>query len=451
MTQPAPEPTESAASSPPRADVPALAMPSRTTPTWEMELLISAASAFALFQLGGQIDAGFAWLEPRLGIRWKTFLAMMNVYATGAVVMLAATFAIHLLLRARWIALVGMNSVFPGGIRWNRIRGGPIQVEVARRRALHMDAIIERADNFATIVFALGVALALSIVLPALTVALVFAASIGISSAIGMPGLFFELFAAGFGMLLAPYFVCASIDTLFGKRLDAAGGLGRLVARVLDAYSRIGFGRSANTLLTLLGSNVGERKALILVMAVMGVVFAIAGAGPIMRTRDVPLAEWDWLPGSRSGSAVDVQAPHYADHRKVGDSVLWPYLPSMVSRGPWLPLVVPYDPVRHNESISAACPTLVAEESRDPAQELARRSALLACIAKIHPASLDGQPLILDFQIYQAADGLRGFIAMIDVRSLAPGRHVLALGRPTIARDLERGTPPEPFRIPFWR
>lgn len=451
MSESAHAPNTSAANTPPPSEPAAFTVPGRTTPTWEMELLISAASAFALFQIGGQIDAGFGWLEPRLGVRWKTFLAMMNVYAAGAVVMLATTFAVHLLLRARWIALVGMNSVFPGGIRWERIRGGPLQVETARRHTPRMDAIIERADNLSTIVFALGVALALSILLPALTVAVLYALSVGISSALGLPDLFFEVFATLFGVLLLPYFLVATADLLFGKRLDPARGPGLLAMRVLGFYSRIGFGRSANALLTLLGSNVGERRATALVMVAMGVVFAVAASGPLIRTKELDLAEWNWLPGNRGGSTLDVQAPHYADHRAVGDSVVWPYLPSMVSRGPWLPLVVPYDPVRHNESIGVRCPGLVAAEAKAEAEEFARRSALLACVAGLHPARLDGQPLPLDFQLYQGRDGLRGFIAMIDVRELAPGRHVLELGRPTIARDQERGGPPEPYRIPFWR
>ena len=40
---------------------------------------------------------------------------------------LAVTFALHLLLRAQWIALVGMDSVYPQGVRLDKLRMGPIQ------------------------------------------------------------------------------------------------------------------------------------------------------------------------------------------------------------------------------------------------------------------------------------------------------------------------------------
>jgi hypothetical protein len=455
MTDSAPTPEKPGATPDAPSSGPALSVPGRTTPTWEMELLISAASAFALFQIGGQIDAAVAWLEPRLSLRWATFLAMMNVYATGAVVALASAFAIHLLLRARWIALVGMNSVFPGGIRWERMRGGPIQLEVSRRRSARMEEIIERADNLSTIVFALGVALALSIFLPAVTVALLYALSVVASDLLRMPDAVFAFFSCAFGVLLAPYFLAGQIDRFLGRRLDPARGIGRLLARVLALYDRIGFGRNANTLLTLLGSNVGERRALLLVLLAMTVVFGVAASGSIVRARGERLAEWDWLPDDRAGSALDVQAPHYADLRGAGDRKVWPYLPSMVSRGPWLALVVPYDPTRHNEAIATNCPGLAIEELDDPAAEQARRAAVLACIVKLHPASIDGRPLQLEFRFHQAPDGLRGFLAMIDVRALAPGAHLLEVGRPAIARDAERDAqgdkPLQPYRIPFWR
>ena len=55
-------------------------------------------------------------------------------YAKSAAVVLAVTFALHLLLRAQWIALVGMHSVFPQGIRLERMKMGPIQRVLKSKR-----------------------------------------------------------------------------------------------------------------------------------------------------------------------------------------------------------------------------------------------------------------------------------------------------------------------------
>jgi hypothetical protein len=428
------------------------AIPRRTTPTWDIELLISGASVFALFQLSGQIDQWVAWFEPRLGVRWSAFLGMMSVYGKGAVVALAVTFALHLVLRARWIALVGMNSVFPGGIRWDRIKSGPIQIEVARDHIGRMDAVIERADNVSTIVFSIGVALAIGMVPPAVTVVLLY----GIAVALGGFGqhdlLFYYIFMALTVLFLLPYLLAAWIDKSRGPRMDRDSRLGRLVTRTLTVYSRFGFGRSGNVLVTVLGSNVGEKKTMVLVYGAMLVVFAVATIGPLMRAADSSLAEWRWMPDDRAGDDRAVLSSHYADLRKDGRELTMPYLPSMVVRGPWLRLVVPYDPLRHNEAIGTACADLPADEAELTETEFSRRGRLLSCIGDMHRVKLDGEELPpLEFLLHEDADGLRGFVAMIDVRALPPGRHVLEIARPTVRRDARRDEPPQPYRIPFWR
>lgn len=428
------------------------AIPRRTTPTWDMELLISGASVFALFQLSGEIDRLVVWFEPRLGIEWLRFLDMMNVYGKGAVITLAVTFAVHLLLRARWIALVGMNSVFPGGIRWDRIKGGPIEVEVVRARVADMDAVIERADNLSTVVFAIGVALALGIIPPALTVIAVYAIGVALGPPFGTLG-FVYVFLGLLALILLPYFVAAGVDRYVGARLDRSRGLGRWIERALVGYSHLGLGRSGNVLVTLLGSNVGEKRATVLVWLAMFAVMALATVGPLMRADDVRLADWDWVPEDSAGDPRDLRAVHYADLRRPGLSGLdAPYLPSSVVRGPWLRLVIPYDAVRHNEAIGRECPDAAADDDAKAEAEFARRARLLACIAGLHPLRLDGAPLAgVELSFHTAADGMRGFAAMIDVRDLAPGRHVLEVGRPTIERDARRDEPPQPYRIAFWR
>lgn len=428
------------------------AIPRRTTPTWDMELLISGASVFALFQLSGEIDQLVAWFEPRLGVEWAAFLGMMNVYGKGAVVTLAVTFALHLVLRARWIALVGMNSVFPGGIRWDRIKGGPIQIEVAKARIADMDAVIERADNLSTVVFAIGVAVAIGIIPPALTVIVLYAVGVAVGSALGTLA-FFYIFVGLLTLVLLPFFVAAGIDKYRGDRLDRSRGLGRWIERALGIYAHIGFGRSGNVLITLLGSNVGEKRATVVVSLAMVVVMTLATVGPLMRAADVRLADWDWVPEDWVGDPRDLRAVHYADLRQPGLSGLnAPYLPSSVARGPWLRLVIPYDAVRHNEAIGRDCPEAAPDDDAPAEAEFARRARLLDCIASLHPLRLDGEPLSgIEFSFHTAADGMRGFAVMIDVRGLAPGRHVLEVGRPTIERDARRDEPPQPYRIAFWR
>ena len=85
-------------------------------------MLISGVAVFAMLQLPGWLNDRLMFLLPRFEDSWRASLIMVFSYAMGAAVILAATFALHLLLRAYWIALVGMHSVYPDGIRWERLR-----------------------------------------------------------------------------------------------------------------------------------------------------------------------------------------------------------------------------------------------------------------------------------------------------------------------------------------
>src|SRR3954469_3070174 len=107
----------------PSDDAPPVAeqLPRHTTPTWEVELLISGVAVFAMLQLPGWIDDRWFALRPRLDASWLDALIYIYIYAKSGVMVLAVTFVVHLLLRARWIALVGMHSVYPAGIDWDRL------------------------------------------------------------------------------------------------------------------------------------------------------------------------------------------------------------------------------------------------------------------------------------------------------------------------------------------
>src|SRR5690606_735851 len=121
-------------------------LPRNTTPTWEVELLISGVAVFAMLQLPGLLDDALFALQPRLDAGWDEPLRMVYVYLKAAAVLLALTFSVHLLLRAHWIAAVGMHSIYPDGVRWDRLRIGPVQRAVEEDRAGDQHALIERAD-----------------------------------------------------------------------------------------------------------------------------------------------------------------------------------------------------------------------------------------------------------------------------------------------------------------
>ncbi|MGN6513662.1 MAG: hypothetical protein ACTHKZ_08860, partial [Lysobacteraceae bacterium] len=240
-------------------DLAAHALPRHTTPTWEVELLISGVAVFAMLQLPGWLGDRLFDVLPRVDPAWGKALQVFGLYLISAAVILAATFAMHLLLRAQWIALVGMHSVHPDGIRWERLRMGPLQRAIEQRRRGDIPAAIERADNRATTVFALGVVLATNL----LKISLLFACALLVRwLAIALLGVRIDAMQLVLGVLavvMVPFAAASLLDRQAGARLASGSPGERLLGATLDAYSRMGIGRRS-TAMALHASHDGERR-----------------------------------------------------------------------------------------------------------------------------------------------------------------------------------------------
>lgn len=101
-------------------------LPSAASVAWEVRSSISGVALFTPFLMPGLLDDALFMLLPRFGDGWQMALLLVFMYAKGAALILSLTFVLHLLLRALRIALVGAHAVHPDGIRWERLRIGPI-------------------------------------------------------------------------------------------------------------------------------------------------------------------------------------------------------------------------------------------------------------------------------------------------------------------------------------
>jgi len=421
-------------------------LPSRTTPTWEVELLISGVAVFAMLQLPGQLDHALFWLEPRLGEDWRLIATMSYLYAKSAAVILAVTFVLHLLLRAHWIALVGMHSVHPDGIRWDRLNMGPVQQEVERSRGEHLPQAIERADNRATTLFAVGVMLASLTLWVALTAIVVYALGSLIAWLSGNAIPLHRAMMMIGALVMLPYALLATLDRHFATRWREGSRARGLLHRALTAYAKVGFSRGNNPIMALLASHGGDRKTVLLTSGLM--ILALLGVAILLPTLQEPdrLGDYALFPHGDGMPAVD--SSHYDDQRDPDRAEAAPYVQSMVATGPYLQLVVPYVP-RRVEAPMRQCAV------DGPATDEARAAALLACLGRLHAVSLDGRPLA-DLR-YEASNDPRtdrpALLAMIDVRDLAPGRHELRIARPPYSDRRARKNRPDPGhdRIVFWR
>ena len=421
---------------------PADALPRHTTPTWEVELLISGVAVFAMLQLPGWLDDRLFALLPRLATDWGEPLKILYVYTKSAAVILAATFALHLLLRAHWIALVGMHSVYPGGVRWERLRMGAVQRRIEQRQSLGVEGDIDRADNRATVVFAIGVVLASTLLLITCTVLVLFAAAMGLAAASGLQVEASPLFFGCLLLVVVPMALASFVDRRFGERLRADGPVARVLAALFRFYGRLGLGRWSGPT-RLFASHGSENRTLLVTLLVFGLSCFGVMVGLQALKEPEGFGQYALFPRfADDGRAI--ASAHYDDQRDPLHDPAVPYLQGMVITGPYARLVLPFRPDEDGAALGRRCPHLAVLDGD------ARADAALDCLTRWHAIRLDGRPLPgLRYDIASDPRTDRpALLAMIDVRTLPPGRHELQVRR---ARTPQDASPDAAYRIPFWR
>ena len=418
----------------------------RTTPTWEVELLIAGGAVFAMLQLPGQLDDALVALEPRLGSDWRQILILGYIYFKSAAMILATTFVLHLLLRARWIALVGMHSVYPKGMLLEKLRMGPIQNEVERALDQPIPERIERADNLATTVFAIGVMLATMLIAIAMGATTLYAS--GMLVAMASQGRIAATTAmlAIFAVVMLPWMAVALLDQHKAAQWPADDWKRRMLRACLRGYSRIGFSRNGNPIMALLASHDGDRKVIVLTTTVMFVALTGAGISLAMLRNPGLLGSYAMFPQSVTQR---IDAAYYDDQRTPTRDAATPYVQSIAIVGPYLKLIVPYRPRLDDPAMRRTC------AHADGLPQAQRTDVRLACLQALRAVTLDGKPL--NGLRYEIANDPRtdrpALLAMIDVRELPRGRHELRVARPPRAdRKPDKDHPDPGFdAIPFWR
>jgi hypothetical protein len=423
------------------------ALPRHTTPTWEVELLISGVAVFAMLQLPGWLDDRMYALVPRFNEATVAALITVFVYLKSAALILAITFTLHLILRAQWIALVGLHSVFPEGVHWERLRMGPVRRALEQQRLAPAGIGIERADNRATVVFALGVMLGILLLVICLVASVVFGVTGTLQRAFDLRVDLFDFVLPVFAAVMLPFLVAHLLDRRFGSRLAPTGWLRRVLGATLRFYARIGVGRTQYVWL-LVSSRIGEVRFVLLVWLIVAPT-AIFGALTLLPSGSpYRLGEYAAFPYLANGSHA-INAAYYDDQRDLIRDPAVPYIQSAVIDSPYLRLVVPYQPGRDAAALRRQCAA-----GLDMTEAQARAEHTLDCLGKLHAVTLDGKPVAgLRYETGSDARARRpALVAMIDVRPLAPGRHELRVANapPAPGRKPERD-PIDEYVIPFWR
>lgn len=133
--------------------------------SWQAELLISGIVIAGLIQVP---DLFIHWAEGYLlastGLG-HTFINMASMFVLGAVNALIVFFGIHFIFRSIWIALLGLNSVYPEGINIHSTKGaGEKYWKKMKKKYPDLSLYNQDLDRQCSLIFSYATALAIVMV-----------------------------------------------------------------------------------------------------------------------------------------------------------------------------------------------------------------------------------------------------------------------------------------------
>lgn len=436
-------------------DAPAVSLPTDTTPSWEIELLISGALTFASYQLPGLLDGWFVAWSPRLPMALSEAGTITYVFAKGIALVLAITFTLHILIRGLWAAALGLHSVYPDGVRWEGVKAGPIFRAFSQAQTLTLPAFVSRLDNAASIVFALGAVLLQVTLIAGVGEVVTLAITAAIRATTGVEIPLIWVFGAVGLLFLVPIFVASTIDKRRGATLAPDSTTARAIRGVARMAGTIGLSRLMGPMMLVFTSRTGE------VRGVIGIIIGIyAIFGLVLLQAVVALGAWSpdgYRFLSRRGPGVMLPA-YYQDQR---DGVVRfesaPFIPSEVIESGWLRVFVPYRIDAFDPAAERQCGGAVAQtRDADTVRARAGRDSVIACVGRLLDVRLDAQPLPPPRWLAgtDASSGLRGLVTYLPLAALAEGPHALSLARlprrPERAADGKAPAVMDRYEIPFW-
>ncbi len=418
----------------------------RTTPTWELELLISGATVFGLMQLPDPLNRALVVLMNGNEQAIVELIRTVSVYLQFSLNALIITFILHLLARAYWVAMVGMYSVYPKGILWDETSsGGPAYREYGKNEMGSMPDLIERADNRATQIFGLGFGMAMAMMVASVIVGVMIIIMMIVQMANGDLDKWSAGLWIGVGGIVLPFFLAYIADYYFGEKLKKNGNDG-WIKKVFGLYRKIGMGYGANPVISLYTTNEGAKKTSVMMGVVM--VPLMIGIAVFTSTRGVSIdnGAYDGLPKPQLGTELIVRPEYYESSRgEQYSTTLVPYIEDSIVESDYLRLFIPYQPNRDNPLLKKKCPESLTRKAAD-------RGDGLKCLSDYFAIQIDAKTL--SQPLLAAVDpktGQRGVVAMIDIRKLSDGQHILKIK--VVPRDSESDKKAEvKFHvIPFWK
>jgi hypothetical protein len=145
-----------------------------TAQSWNLELVVSGVIMFAVLQVPDLLDAAFDYIQYNLLSQTEGLSGMLPKLATsmmkaGCYVLFIA-FLLNFVMRAYWVALVGLLAVYPAGVQYDKL---PFTTAYSRQRTEaymgSLDRYILQLDRRCNIVFAVAFIFVFQLIVVALS------------------------------------------------------------------------------------------------------------------------------------------------------------------------------------------------------------------------------------------------------------------------------------------
>ncbi len=136
--------------------------------SWEPELLISGLAIYATIQLPDYLGKGFQYFQYNLqsGTGFVDEFLPITIFSAfmAAITFLNYAFILHFVVRAFWVGVIGLNSVFRKGIQYDKLEYSELYKEEMKKRIGNSREFLLAVDRVASTIFSIAFAIVLMLI-----------------------------------------------------------------------------------------------------------------------------------------------------------------------------------------------------------------------------------------------------------------------------------------------
>ena len=424
--------------------------------TWEMEILLFGFVLVYIWPLPEKLKSFGSYLNLILDNQYlETVIASLLVVTLIGVIILIVSMIIHLFLRGFWIAIIGLNSAFPEGIKRDKLPGSDQILGLLKRKLPDLNDFEQKLENICSGTFAF----AILIVLSWISVGIIMAISVTIILLIDNLTIDSDLYIL-LGLLLVVFFIVIpamlyAIDFLTLGMLKSVKKkwFTKPYYYVYRIFSIITLSVLARPIYYTFVTNLSGYKTKFLISLIPLATFILVLNFPVYTSQL-------YFPNEQTSQNKTVFKKKYVDFLKDVELIEKPVIPKQAINKDFLQVFIPYNAEKINallENNFGNIPKLrtggwqssgfvnvstnqdSVANTKDQFNNKAEK--VLKCLDSLYTFRIGGNRVkndAMSFYIHPRND-LPGFITYLPIDQLKPGKHVLEIND---TRDQ--------LRIPFY-